>query len=39
VLSRYDDMSVGEAAGITPQQEPERVDDRRHVLEYGGLQL
>ena len=32
VLSKYDDMSVGEAAGITLAQEPELVDDRRHEL-------
>ena len=29
-LSKYNDMSVGEAAGITLAQEPELVDDRRH---------
>lgn len=32
VLSKYDDMSVGEAAGITLAQEPNLVDDRRHEL-------
>ena len=32
VLSKYNDMSVGEAAGITLAQEPELVDDRRHEL-------
>jgi oligo-1,6-glucosidase len=32
VLSKYDDMSVGEAAGITLAQEPTLVDDRRHEL-------
>jgi oligo-1,6-glucosidase len=32
VLSKYDDMSVGEAAGITLAQEPMLVDDRRHEL-------
>jgi oligo-1,6-glucosidase len=32
VLSKYDDMSVGEAAGITLAQEPLLVDDRRHEL-------
>jgi oligo-1,6-glucosidase len=32
VLSKYDDMSVGEAAGITLSQEPTLVDDRRHEL-------
>jgi oligo-1,6-glucosidase len=32
VLSKYDDMSVGEAAGITLAQEPRLVDDRRHEL-------
>src|SRR6266702_3957460 len=32
VLSKYDDMSVGEAAGITLAQEPSLVDDRRHEL-------
>jgi oligo-1,6-glucosidase len=32
VLSKYDDMSVGEAAGITLGQEPRLVDDRRHEL-------
>ncbi len=32
VLSNYNDMSVGEAAGITLAQEPELVDDRRHEL-------
>jgi oligo-1,6-glucosidase len=32
VLSKYDDMSVGEAAGITLSQEPKLVDDRRHEL-------
>jgi oligo-1,6-glucosidase len=31
-LSKYNDMSVGEAAGITLAQEPELVDDRRHEL-------
>jgi oligo-1,6-glucosidase len=32
VLSKYDDMSVGEAAGITLEQTPSLVDDRRHEL-------
>ena len=32
VLSKYDDMSVGEAAGITLAQTPTLVDDRRHEL-------
>jgi oligo-1,6-glucosidase len=32
VLSKYNDMSVGEAAGITLAQEPDLVDDRRHEL-------
>lgn len=32
VLSKYDDMSVGEAAGVTLQQTPSLVDDRRHEL-------
>jgi oligo-1,6-glucosidase len=32
VLSKYDDMSVGEAAGISLAQEPNLVDDRRHEL-------
>ena len=32
VLARYDDMSVGEALGITLEQTPEIVDDRRHEL-------
>ncbi|MDE3106277.1 MAG: alpha-glucosidase [Acidobacteriota bacterium] len=32
VLSHYDVMSVGEAAGVTLAQEPALVDDRRHEL-------
>ncbi len=32
VLSKYDDMSVGEAAGISLAQTPTLVDDRRHEL-------
>ena len=32
VLSKYDDMSVGEAAGITLAQTTSLVDDRRHEL-------
>ncbi len=32
VLARYDDMSVGEAAGISLAQTPTIVDDRRHEL-------
>jgi oligo-1,6-glucosidase len=33
VLSKYDDMSVGEAAGITLAQTNSLVDDRRHELD------
>jgi oligo-1,6-glucosidase len=32
VLSKYDDMSVGEAIGIDLEQENKLVDDRRHEL-------
>jgi oligo-1,6-glucosidase len=32
VLSKYDDMSVGEALGITVANTPQLVDDRRHEL-------
>ncbi len=32
VLSKYDDMSVGEAAGISLAQTPGIVDERRHEL-------
>jgi oligo-1,6-glucosidase len=32
VLSKYDDMSVGEALGVSLQQTPQLVDDRRHEL-------
>ena len=32
VLSKYDDTSVGEALGISLQQEPQLIDDRRHEL-------
>ena len=33
VLSKYDVMTVGEAFGITLQQTPQLVDDRRHELD------
>src|SRR5262249_51145170 len=33
VLSKYDVMTVGEAFGITLQQTPELVDERRHELD------
>jgi len=33
VLSRYDDMTVGEALGISLAQTPQLVDDRRHELD------
>jgi len=32
VLSKYDVMTVGEAFGVTPQQTPSLVDERRHEL-------
>lgn len=32
VLSKYDDMTVGEAFGVTPEQAPKFVDERRHEL-------
>ncbi len=32
VLAKYDDMTVGEALGISLAQTPEIVDDRRHEL-------
>ncbi len=32
VLSKYDDMTVGEALGISLAQTPDIVDDRRHEL-------
>ena len=33
VLSRYDDMTVGEALGVSLAQTPQLVDDRRHELD------
>jgi oligo-1,6-glucosidase len=33
VLSKYDAMTVGEALGISLQQTPQMVDDRRHELD------
>ena len=33
VLAKYDDMTVGEALGISLTQTPEIVDDRRHELD------
>ncbi len=32
VLSKYDVMTVGEAFGVTPEQTPSLVDERRHEL-------
>lgn len=32
VLSKYDVMTVGEAIGVSLEQEPQLVDDRRHEL-------
>jgi oligo-1,6-glucosidase len=43
VLSKYDDTSVGEALGISLQQEPQLIDDRRHelkmVFNFDGVRL
>ena len=33
VLSKYDVMTVGEAFGVTPEQTPSLVDERRHELD------